>query len=298
MNTLFSLLFYRAFRPDFLDVEETLASRFRLRRSAPFGRTANRLIIVSAGRVHWRATVATFDRQGKPSFSPTLTSPSIANRDALASWLRAIALTNRISHVAVGIGHGFVVSAMSAVPRMSDRETMRLLRTDAPRLLGEGGNPQDINALVHHPRVENSCLRFTLRAQELASVREVCHAAGLQIVRIVCEQAQLLELAYDSEVASSPEIRALLLTLPTSFLFIQLDDSGWSSVTYDPALDEQAIGALLHAASNAIPAGGKLAYIDAGMPGMGDLLHSLAGFSPKPLTGGLMAPSFAAIAMN
>lgn len=298
MQALVSLLTYGAFRPDYLDVEEPLALRFRARKSGPFGHTCNRLVVISAGRMHWRAALAVFDRAGRPAFSAVSVSPSLANREAATGWLRTFATAHRARHAAVGIGHGFAVSAMSAVPRLSDVQTLRLLRTDAARLLGETGNPQDLHAIVHHPLVESSCLRFTLRPQELASVRDLCHSAGLEIARVVCEQAQLLELAYAHLADLAAETRALLLALPASFLFVQLDEGGWQGVTYDPSLDEQAIGALLQAAGTAIPPGGQLAYLDAGMPGMTDLLHSLAGFAPRPVARDLPLPSFHAIALN
>jgi hypothetical protein len=301
VNSLFSLLTYRAFRPDPLDIDETISARFRLRKFLGITLGTNRILVISAGRTHWRVSTAEFDSAGVPTFSEPVVTPPVAQRESLIEWLREHAEAKKTECVAVGIGHGFQVTTLTAVPRLPDVENMRILRTEPARLLGDTTPGEDTNALVHHPQVESSCLRFKLRATEMAVVREVCNSAGLAIVRVVCEQAQLLELAYGAGFSDTANagVRALLFALPSSYLFLPIDGTGWHSVTYDPATDDQAISVIIQAANQSIPpGGGSIAYINAGMPGMDDLLASLGSFAPESLVKGISNISAAAIVLN
>ena len=295
VNPFFSLLTYRAFRPHPQDIEEPLSARFRKRKLGG----SNRLLVLSVGKFHWRASVATFDENGEPSFGEPSESPNVTNMDGLVEWLCSFSANHKLRYVAVGIGWGFVVSALSGVPRHTDTETQRWLRVEPTRLLGESASNEgtSTNALVFHPHVENSCLRFKFQAEELTKIREVCAEAGLAIVRMVCEQAQMLEMAYAKEFDPS-EIKAVMLTLPSSFLFLPLESNGWHAVHYDPAIDDGAVGSLLDYAKDALPPGGAFVYIDAGMPGMEDVVSSLRNHKPQALMDASQLVSFSAITLN
>lgn len=273
-----------------------MALRFRKRKLGG----VNRILVLSAGKTTWRASIATYDAMGVPTFSEPVTSPPSTSMDDMTEWLANFASANQLKYVAIGIGHGFVVTASSGVTRYGDVETQRLLRNEPAKLFGET-SAQDsgqINALVNHPHAENSCLRFKIQAEEIAKVRDICADAGLAVARVVCEQAQLLELAYAGEFKEDDSTRAVMITLPSSFLFIPLDGSGWHSVTFDPVLDDQAVSALLGAASEALSSGSTLAYIDAGMPGIEDVIAHLVNNHPKALYPSASLSSFAAITLN
>lgn len=277
MNPIVALLTFRAFRPDPCDVDETISARFKLRKFLGFKMGQNRLLVVSAGRNHWRAAVATLDHEGVPTLSDESLSPPASNRDGLVEWLREYGRTMKVQHVAVGVGYGFSVSALSAVTRLSDTETMKALRTEPGRLLGDNNLSEDINCIAHHPEVEDSSLRFKIRAAEIAMIREVCVDAGFLIARITCEQAQLIGMAYAAGVSKTPNCRALLVALPSSYVLLHLDAGGWHSPNFDPARDENTLGQIEAAIREALPTGGDggFAYIDAGMPGVALLIEGM-----------------------
>ena len=295
MNPFKSLLTYRAFRPDPLDIEETLSERFRLRRLG-----TNRLVALSVGRTHWRAAVATFDKAGAASFSEIVTSPNATNREALNAWLAEYATQRKLKHVAVGMGHGFHATPLADVPRgMTDSECMRILREEPARLFGDGVVADDAYVVAYNPHVDTSSIQFRIKASELAPVREVCAAAGLLICRLVCEQVQLIELAYSRMPEGRPDFRGILLTQPSSSLLIPLGQGGtWGLLHYDPDLDEQAVGNIHSAVEEVLPDNGKMAYIDTGMNSFGDLLHVLAAHNPTELFPSGPSAAFSAIVLN
>ena len=287
MNPIFALLSYRAFRPDPRDTEETVAERFRLRKFMGVKLVGNRLLVLSVGRTHWRAALATLDADGAPTLSGLTLSPAATNRDALADWLRDYAKTHRLEYTAVGIGHGFSVTALNAVVRLSEAETMQALRTEPARLFGEGSGGEEINGLAHHPEVEDSSLRFKLRNAEFTFIRDLCADAGLTIVRTVCEQSQLIDMAYAAGLHKVAGGRALLVALPSSYVLLHLDAGGWHSPRFDPALDESALTQIEAVIREATPPGGdgRLVYIDAGMAGLDGLLKGLPEIPNEPILG-------------
>lgn len=285
MNPIFALLTFRAFRPDYRDVEETMAARFRLRKFLGMKFGVQRLLVVSAGRVHWRAAMATFDASGAATLSDTSMSPATVHREALIEWLRDFAQDLKLQYVAVGVGHGFSVASLSAVTRLSDVETMKCLRTEPARLLGDGHLAEEINCLVHHPGVEDSSLRFKIRAAEVTQIRDVCAEAGFQVVRITCEQAQLIGMAYCAGRKALDACRALLVALPSSYVLLHLDAGGWHSPNFDPARDENTLKQIEAAITEALTlgGGGSLVVVNAGMAGLPELLKGLTSIPTSPL---------------
>ena len=262
-----------------------MAARFRLRKFLGLKFGVHRILVVSAGRVHWRAAMATFDANGVASLSDDSLSPATVHREALIDWLREYAKTLKLEYIAVGVGHGFSVASLSAVPRLSDVETMKSLRTEPARLLGDGNLAEEINCLVHHPGVEDSSLRFKIRAAEITQIRDLCAEAGFQVVRIACEQAQLLGMAYSAGRKALDAGRALLVALPSSYVLLQLDAGGWHSPNFDPARDENTLKQIEGAINEALPTGGggALIVVDAGMAGLPELLKGMTSIPTSPL---------------
>jgi len=234
----------------------------------------NRIIVASVAKNSWRVVLAVFDRAGKPSFSDEQFF-QFSDRDKFNDWLRAYAANHKTTYIAVGLGHGFSVSALSSVSILSDAETMKVMRTEPMTLFPEDKSTDHVNALVHHPEATNSSARFKVRATEINLIKEMCNVAGLQLVRIVSEQAQILHLAYASGLTAAKDVRALLITLPSSYMFLRVDHEGWHSIQYDPSVDESSASSIATAIADALPPGesGRLAYVDGGMT---DFSHLIA----------------------
>jgi hypothetical protein len=69
-------------------------------------------------------------------------------------------------------------------------------------------------------------------------------------------------------------------------------------VVYDPAIDDTAVGTILDATGEALLPGQNIAYIDAGMLGMDDVLAALAPHNPYSLYRDTKNASFAAIILH
>ena len=186
MNPFLSLLTYRAFRDDPLDVEEPITSRFKKRMFAD-----NRLLAVSVGRSQWRTCLVTFDQAGVPAFGEIELSPPAtpAGKDGMLMFLNSQRAKHKVRYAAVGISHGFAVEYSGIVPRLPDTETMHMLQNDPIKLMGDGFSTEDMGAVVHHPTMDTTTLKFKAKATDLKGIRELLGSAQLQIVRIVCEQA-------------------------------------------------------------------------------------------------------------
>jgi hypothetical protein len=298
VNPLLTLLLYRGPRPDPLKIEQPISARFVEHKKFGFIATGpSRLVVISADKLHWRAALATFNTAGVATFGEVSISPLATNRDAVVEWLKEFSVASRTPYVALGIGYGFSADVLNAIGRPPDVETMRLLRTDPARLLGDTIGADDINDLRHHPRTESCSIRFSIKSQEISSALAICASAGVQVARLVGELAQMLSLAYANGLADRPDVRGLLLALPSSYLFVLLDQGAWLQSAYDPALDEHAVGTLIQTVQQAIP-DGRLAYIDGGMPGFADLLHTMGQTPPLSLVPTLSLPSLAATILN
>lgn len=277
MNPLTALLSFSAFRPDPLDIESTISSRFLARKLLGVLKLGtNRIIVASVAKHSWRVILATFDAEGKPAFSDEQFC-QVADRDKFNDWLRAYAASHKTTYIAVGVGHGFSVSALSSVSILADVETMKVMRNEPTTLFPDDKSTDHVNALVHHPEASNSSARFKVRATEISQIAEVCNVAGLQLVRIVSEQAQMLHLAYASGLSAAKEVRALLITLPSSYMFLRADHEGWHSILYDPSVDETSASSIAAAISDALPPGesGRLAYVDGGMADFNNLIGEI-----------------------
>jgi hypothetical protein len=210
---------------------------------------------------------------------------------------------HKVRYAAVGISHGFAVEYSGIVPRLPDTETMHMLQNDPIKLMGDGFSTEDMGAVVHHPTMDTTTLKFKAKATDLKGIRELLGSAQLQIVRIVCEQAQMLELAYSLFPGSAPDLHGyqmLLLASPSSSLILPLWHN-WTDVHFDPQLDENAVVSLMNSFQE-ICAGTpnvKLGYLDGGLPGMADLIPSITHLNPTPLLkdDGAKA-SFRAIVLN
>ncbi len=236
----------------------------------------NRIMVASVSKNSWRVVLAVFDAEGRPSFFDEQLF-SLSDRDKFNDSLRAYAAKHNTTYIAVGLGYGFSVTALSSVSILADVETMKVMRTEPMILFPDDKITDDVNALVHHPESSNSSARFKIRAAEINQIAEICNVAGLHLVRIVSEQAQMLQLAYASGLSAAKDVRALLITLPSSYMFLRVDHEGWHSILYDPSVDESTASAIATAIADALPPGesGRLAYVDGGMADFSNLIGDI-----------------------
>jgi len=133
-----------------------------------------------------------------------------------------------------------------------DVETMRMLRTIprgfwATRL---GPTTSMTYGTTRAPRVAAFVSRSSRRKSPPHSRSARQRSAG---ARLVGELAQMLSLAYANGLADRPDVRGLLLALPSSYLFVLLDQGAWLQSAYDPLSTTHAVGRSFRPSSRQSP---------------------------------------------
>lgn len=277
MNSFFSLLSLKAFRPDPNDVEVPLADRFRKRKIGG----PSSIIAISAAKTAWAACVVNFDAEGNPSFGEVLT-PTSAAPSEISDWLAEIGRKHKIAHAAVGIGYGWDAQTLSAVPRYNELETRRFIRNSPERLYGETKlDPDFVYMLSNHPNQENISLQFRIKRSEVEKIVGIVATAGLQVVRVVNELAQMIEMAYAGDSAPESTYSGLLVCCPSSYLLLELPN--WGVINADPIVEGSSTQQLLNTLSENSDTN-LVGYINAGLPGLEeDIGIHIAGNKPRLL---------------
>lgn len=295
MKSLFALLSYQAFRPDPCDVEYPLSERFRLRKL----NRQNRCLVCSVGKQTWRAVLATFGKDGAATFSEPKTGPNSSAAADVAQWLRDLAKVHDTAHVALGIGHGWRPSVLQGVTRHNDIDLRRIIREAPGRFFGDRKIPEKETAVVtNHPTMEGQAMEFRINTEEIDKARAIVDEAGLILVRVVCEPAQMLELAYATEPGLMEEAGSLLLAGPSQYLLLELNQGAWGKTpNFDPQIDSESIDNLIELTGHLTPQQ-TVVYLDGGLNSFDDALQRMVHTTNTAVLGKTRDGSFRAITHN
>jgi len=184
---------------------------------------------------------------------------------------------------------GFPPTFLNAIGRPPDVETMRMLRTDPARLLGDTIGADDINDLRHHPRTESCSIRFSIKSQEISSHSRSARQRECRWRAWSASWRRMLSLAYANGLADRPDVRGLLLAFAVeAYLFVLLDQGAWFAVGLRPRSRRARVGRSFRPIQQAIP-DGRLALSTAD-PGFADLLHTMDKTPPLSLVPTLSLP--------